>query len=89
MALEVPVGGHISHANVSAAGIRGLKVHQHPFDEKSMTIDVDAMNKKILEIKPKIILSAVAYSFSLILLKRHMKLLKKLELKLCMMVLMF
>lgn len=34
MALEVPVGGHISHANVSAAGIRGLKVHQHPFDEK-------------------------------------------------------
>lgn len=56
MALEVPVGGHISHANVSAAGIRGLKVYQHPFDEKSMNIDVDAMIKKILEIKPKIIL---------------------------------
>lgn len=56
MALEVPVGGHISHANVSAAGIRGLKVHQHPFDEKIMNIDADAMAKKILEIKPKIIL---------------------------------
>jgi glycine hydroxymethyltransferase len=56
MALEVPVGGHISHANVSAAGIRGLKVHQHPFDEKIMNIDTDAMCKKILEIKPKIVL---------------------------------
>ena len=56
MALEVPVGGHISHANVSAAGIRGLKVHQHPFNEKIMNIDADAMVKKILEIKPKIIL---------------------------------
>lgn len=56
IALEVPVGGHISHANVSAAGIRGLKVHQHPFDEKTMNIDVDAMTKKILEIKPKIVL---------------------------------
>jgi len=56
IALEVPVGGHISHANVSAAGIRGLKVHQHPFDEKIMNIDGDAMAKKILEIKPKIVL---------------------------------
>jgi len=56
IALEVPVGGHISHANVSAAGIRGLKVHQHPFDEKIMNIDGDAMAKKIIEIKPKIVL---------------------------------
>jgi len=56
IALEVPVGGHISHANVSAAGIRGLKVHQHPFDEKIMNIDADEMVKKILEIKPKIVL---------------------------------
>ncbi|MBZ9570415.1 serine hydroxymethyltransferase [Methanobrevibacter sp. TMH8] len=56
MALEVPVGGHISHANVSAAGIRGLKVKQHPFDEKIMNIDADAMAKKILEVKPKIVL---------------------------------
>ena len=56
IALEVPVGGHISHANVSAAGIRGLKVFQHPFDEKSMNIDADAMKKKILREKPKIVL---------------------------------
>lgn len=56
MALEVPVGGHISHANVSAAGIRGLKVIQHPFNEKIMNIDAEAMQKKILEEKPKIVL---------------------------------
>jgi len=56
MALDVPVGGHISHASVSAAGIRGLKISAHPFDEKIMNIDPDAMKKKILEVKPKIIL---------------------------------
>ena len=56
MALEVPVGGHISHANVSAAGIRGLNVYQHPFNEKIMNIDGDAMAKKILEVKPEIVL---------------------------------
>ena len=56
MALEVPVGGHISHASVSAAGIRGLKVSPHPFDEAKMNIDPDAMQKDILEKKPKIVL---------------------------------
>lgn len=56
MALDVPVGGHISHANVSAAGIRGLKTIPHPFDANKMNIDPDAMKKEILEKKPKIVL---------------------------------
>ena len=56
MALEVPSGGHISHADVSAAGIRGLKTVFHPLDKNVMNIDIDAMNKKILEEKPKIVL---------------------------------
>ncbi|HEY0196368.1 MAG TPA: serine hydroxymethyltransferase [Methanobacterium sp.] len=56
MALEVPKGGHISHAGVSAAGIRGLKTISHPFDTDDMNIDPDAMNKIILEKKPKIVL---------------------------------
>lgn len=56
MALEVPVGGHISHARVSAAGVRGLHVIPHPFDQKKMNIDVDAMQKEILTKKPKIVL---------------------------------
>ena len=56
MALEVPSGGHISHADVSAAGIHGLKTVFHPLDKNIMNIDIDAMNKKILEEKPKIVL---------------------------------
>ncbi len=56
MAMEVPYGGHISHAKVSAAGIRGLKVYTHPFNQETMNIDADAMKKQILEIKPKIVL---------------------------------
>lgn len=56
MALDVPYGGHISHAKVSAAGIAGLKTISHPFDKDIMNIDIDAMNKKILEEKPKIVL---------------------------------
>lgn len=56
MALEVPVGGHISHARVSAAGVRGLHVIPHPFDQEKMNIDVDAMQKEILTKKPKIVL---------------------------------
>ena len=56
MALEVPSGGHISHADVSAAGIRGLKTVFHPLNENIMNIDIDAMNKKILKEKPKIVL---------------------------------
>jgi glycine hydroxymethyltransferase len=56
IALEVPMGGHISHANVSAVGIRGLKLSHHPFDPSIMNIDADKMRKKILEEKPKIVL---------------------------------
>lgn len=56
MALEVPKGGHISHAGVSAAGIRGLKTTSHPFDTEEMNIDPDAMNKVILEKRPKVVL---------------------------------
>lgn len=56
MAMNIPYGGHISHAKVSAAGVRGLKTIDHPFNTETMNIDIDAMNKKILEEKPKIIL---------------------------------
>lgn len=56
MALNVPVGGHISHAEVSAAGIRGLRILSHPFDSEKMNIDADAMQKEIIKNKPKIVL---------------------------------
>lgn len=56
MALNVPVGGHISHAEVSAAGIRGLRILSHPFDNKKMNVDADAMKREIIKNKPKIVL---------------------------------
>jgi len=56
MALEVPEGGHISHAHVSAAGIRGLMILPHPFDDKKMNIDADSMMRDIRENKPRIVL---------------------------------
>lgn len=56
MALEVPEGGHISHAHVSAAGIRGLMIIPHPFNDKKMNIDADSMMKDIQDNKPRIVL---------------------------------
>ncbi|OFV68209.1 MAG: serine hydroxymethyltransferase [Candidatus Syntrophoarchaeum caldarius] len=56
MTLNVPTGGHISHVEYSAAGIRGLVNYDHPFDEERMNIDPDRMVKKIREIRPKIVL---------------------------------
>ncbi len=56
MALNVPVGGHISHAEVSAAGVMGLRIKSHPFNSEIMNIDADAMKKEIIKNKPKIVL---------------------------------
>jgi glycine hydroxymethyltransferase len=56
MALKVTHGGHISHAELSAAGVRGLKVKTFPFDQEKMNIDVDKSIDKIREVKPRIIL---------------------------------
>jgi glycine hydroxymethyltransferase len=56
IALAVPSGGHISHARFSAAGIRGLKIYTHPFDNNTMNIDPDRMVKDIRRIKPKVVM---------------------------------
>ena len=56
ISLNVPHGGHISHSEISAAGVRGLKVKTFPFDVDEMNIDIDRAEKKIREIKPKIVL---------------------------------
>ncbi|MDR2830296.1 MAG: serine hydroxymethyltransferase [Methanobrevibacter sp.] len=56
IALEIPVGGHISHSKVGAAGIRGLELIPHYFNPETMNIDGDALKKQTLEEKPKIIL---------------------------------
>ncbi|MEE9610415.1 MAG: serine hydroxymethyltransferase [Desulfatiglandales bacterium] len=56
MSLNVPHGGHISHAEISAAGVRGLKVKNFQFDHQEMNIDVDESIKKIQAIQPNLIL---------------------------------
>ena len=56
MALAVPSGGHISHAKYSAAGIRGLKIYTHPYDNSIMNIDTGKMLKEIRRLKPDIVM---------------------------------
>ncbi len=56
MALQVPHGGHISHAKVSAAGVVGLKIKNFVFDTEEMNIDVDKSITKVREVKPKFLL---------------------------------
>ncbi|NOZ82217.1 MAG: serine hydroxymethyltransferase [Euryarchaeota archaeon] len=56
LALSIPHGGHISHAELSAAGIRGLRVKTMPFDVEEMNIDTEKAEKKIREVEPRIVL---------------------------------
>jgi len=52
----VPSGGHISHAKFSAAGIRGMKIYTHPYDNSRMNIDADGMIREIKRLKPKVVM---------------------------------
>ncbi|MFQ5887485.1 MAG: serine hydroxymethyltransferase [Candidatus Hydrothermarchaeales archaeon] len=56
VALQVPHGGHISHAKVSAAGVVGLDIKNFVFDAEEMNIDVDKSIEKIGEIRPRFLL---------------------------------
>ena len=54
MALDVPYGGHISHAKVSAAGIAGLKTISQPFDKEVMNIDIDPLNHSYEQVRTRV-----------------------------------
>ncbi len=49
-------GGHISAAKFGALGFRGLDIVNYPYDEETMTIDVDGARKTILETRPNLCL---------------------------------
>lgn len=49
-------GGHISHAKIGAAGVRGIRSYNYPFDEKNMNIEVEGTKRLIREVKPKVAL---------------------------------
>jgi len=55
-AVSVSDGGHISHAKIGAAGMRGAKIFNYPFNEKDMNIDVEGAKRLIREVKPKVAL---------------------------------
>jgi len=50
-------GGHLSHAKMGAIGLRGMRTHNYPFDQKEMNIDPEGACRLIKEVKPKIALS--------------------------------
>ena len=53
MSINVPEGGHISHAGVSAAGIRGLKTTSVPMDTERMNVDMDKLAAKMRDKEPE------------------------------------
>ncbi|MHC1629281.1 MAG: serine hydroxymethyltransferase [Candidatus Nezhaarchaeales archaeon] len=55
MGLSIPCGGHISFAEIGAAGIRGLSVIDLPFNNYEMNIDVEKAIDLIAKVKPKLI----------------------------------
>ncbi|WP_456481795.1 serine hydroxymethyltransferase [Methanopyrus sp.] len=56
LGLRISHGGHISHHDISAPGVRGLNVEYLPFDEEDMAIDVDGMVRKIEEVEPSVVM---------------------------------
>jgi glycine hydroxymethyltransferase len=49
-------GGHISHAKIGALGLRGIRIHNYPFDKAKMNVDPDGAKRLIREVKPKVAL---------------------------------
>ncbi len=55
-AVSTADGGHISHAQMGAVGLRGLDLHTYPLDADRMEPDIDAAAAMIREVKPKMAL---------------------------------
>lgn len=54
--LRVPNGAHISHSSYGAAGVRGLKPLNIPFDHEEMNIDLEKLKPLIKNEKIKLII---------------------------------
>jgi glycine hydroxymethyltransferase len=55
ISLHTSNGGHISHAQFGAAGLRGLNVLTFPYDDKEMNIDPDKTAELVRENSPNLI----------------------------------
>jgi glycine hydroxymethyltransferase len=56
MTLSTDDGGHISHAPIGAAGLRGMSVQTLPEDPSRLTVDPDAAADAIREEEPDLVL---------------------------------
>ncbi len=54
--LSTPVGGHISHAKVGAAGYRRLDIHPIPYDAHGWEIRLDEMRREMHAHPPRLII---------------------------------
>lgn len=55
-AVSTADGGHISHAQMGAVGLRGLDLHTYPWDVDRMEPDIDAAAEMIRETEPALAL---------------------------------
>jgi glycine hydroxymethyltransferase len=55
-AVSTADGGHISHAQMGAVGLRGLDLNTYPWDADRMEPDIDAAAAMIRDVKPKMAL---------------------------------
>lgn len=53
--LSTPVGGHISHQTIGAAGYRGLSIHQIPYDPEAWRIDLEKLESEATAHEPRLI----------------------------------
>jgi glycine hydroxymethyltransferase len=49
------IGGHVTHHGAGAAGLYGVVTHPAPIDPVNYTVDVAALRKDVLRLKPKLI----------------------------------
>lgn len=49
------IGGHVTHHQDGAAGLFGLSIHHAPFDHSKYTVDIQALSKLAVEVKPRLI----------------------------------
>jgi len=55
-AVSTADGGHISHAQMGAVGLRGLDLHTYPWNEQRMEPDVEASCALIRDVEPRLVL---------------------------------
>ncbi|RLF16517.1 MAG: serine hydroxymethyltransferase [Thermoprotei archaeon] len=53
--LSIPAGGHISCDEIGAAGCRGLKTYDMPFNHEEMNIDVTKLAELADKVKPRMV----------------------------------